>query len=105
MKLPTAVPTTLGGAWRLLLQVINGQLGFGDGTNPDNFSACFISATFTNPNMDTTFNHTLGRTPKGYIVTAANESANVWTGSSPATSTQITLQANSAGATLQLLLF
>jgi len=78
--------------YRNLANVINGNLGFGDGTNADNISGVWQTVTFAVANADQTITHNLGRIPVGYIVMTKNQVGDVYTGSIVATKTQITLR-------------
>jgi hypothetical protein len=84
-------------------QVVNGSLGFGDGTNPDNISGSWINVTApVAPNTDFTVNHNLGRIPVGYWAMQKDRACDVYTGSIAATSTALTLRATVASAVLRL---
>jgi len=86
-----------------LVGVINGQIGFGDGTNLDNINGSWINVVApVAPNTDFTVNHNLQRLPVGYWVMQKDRAVDVYTGSVAATSTQITLRATVASAVLRL---
>jgi hypothetical protein len=83
--------------------VINGNLGFGDGTNPDNVSGNWINTTCpVTPNTDFTVNHNLNRLPVGYWIMQKDRAVDIYTGSVAATNTQITLRATVASAVVRL---
>jgi hypothetical protein len=85
-----------------LTQVINGRIGFGDGTKSDNLDGVWVTATFASANTDTTFTHNLGRVPVAYFVAKKSKSCDVFTGTLAWTSSQITLQGTVAGTTVLL---
>src|SRR6267378_4351942 len=86
-----------------LTLVINGNLGFGDGTNPDNLSGSWINVVApVAPNTDFTVNHNLNRLPVGYWAMQKDRACDVYTGSVDATKTQLTLRATVASAVLRL---
>jgi hypothetical protein len=90
--------------WRNLIStVINGHLGFGDGTLRDNIDGTWASVTApVAPNTDFTITHNLGRVPVGYWVMQKDRACDVYTGGVAATKTQITLRATVASAVLKL---
>src|SRR6267378_3312376 len=86
-----------------LTLVINGSLGFGDGTNSDNISGSWINVVApVAPNTDFTVNHNLNRLPVGYWVMQKDRACDVYTGSVAATKTALTLRATVASAVLRL---
>lgn len=86
-----------------LVRVINGNLGFGDGTKTDNIDGNWINVVApAAPNTDFTVNHNLQRLPVGYWVMVKDRACDVYTGSVLATKTQITLRATVASAVLRL---
>jgi hypothetical protein len=88
----------LNSLWRNLANVINGNISFGNGSQSDNISGVWLTAVFVTPNVDTTFNHTLGRKPIGYIPMNKTAACDVYSGSIPATTTQITLRGTAAAS-------
>jgi len=88
--------------YRNLVLVINGNIGFGDGTHADNINGSWVSVTFASANTDTTITHNLGRIPVGYIVMTKSQACDVYTGSVSATKSQITLRGTVAGTTVTL---
>ena len=85
------------------IQVLNGQIGFGDGTNLDNINGSWINVTApVAPNTDFTVNHNMNRIPSGYWVMQKDRACDVYTGSVAATATQLTLRASVASAVLRL---
>jgi len=85
------------------IQVLNGNIGFGDGTIPDNISGSWINVVApVAPNTDFTVNHNLQRLPVGYWVMQKDRACDVYTGSVAATTTQLTLRATVASAVLRL---
>jgi hypothetical protein len=93
--------------WRnLVTLVINGHISFGDGINRDNIDGNWANLTTpVAPNTDFVVNHNLGRLPVGYLVTYKDRAVDVYTGSVPATTTQITLRATVASAVIRLFIF
>jgi hypothetical protein len=95
--------TMIRSVYQHLTDVINGKLGFGDGTNHDNIDGSWINVIApAAPNTDFTVNHNLGRLPVGYWPLQKDRACDVYTGSIPATSTQLTLRATAASAVLRL---
>lgn len=84
--------------WQHLAFVVNGQIGFGDGTNSDNINGVWVPATFGLANTDLTLTHNLGRIPVGYITMTADRATDIYTGSVAATKSQITLRSSVANA-------
>lgn len=86
-----------------LTTVINGNLGFGDGSVIDNISGSWINVNApAAPNTDFTVTHNLNRLPVGYLVMEKDRACDVYTGSVAATKTQLTLRASTASAVLRL---
>src|SRR6267142_2438410 len=86
-----------------LIGVINGRVGFGDGTLPDNIDGSWINVVApVAPNTDFTVNHNLQRLPVGYWVMQKDRACDIYTGSVAATTTQLTLRATAASAVLRL---
>src|SRR6266403_1108071 len=85
------------------VQILNGNIGFGDGTNLDNINGSWINVVApVGANTDFTVNHNLGRLPVGYLVMQKDRACDVYTGSVGATLTQLTLRATVASAVLRL---
>lgn len=81
----------------------NGNVGFGDGTNPDNINGSWINVTApVAPNTDFTVNHNLQRTPSGYWIMQKDRACDLYTGSVAPTTTQITFRATVASAVLRI---
>ena len=86
-----------------LTDVINGKLGFGDGTNRDNIDGSWINVVApAAPNTDFTVNHNLGRIPVGYWIMIKDRAVDVYTGSVASTKTALTLRATVASAVIRL---
>jgi len=95
--------TMLRSVYQNLVNVINGNLGFGDGTNADNINGVWINVVApVAPNTDFTVTHNLGRLPVGYWPMQKDRACDVYTGSVAATTTQLTLRATAASAVLRL---
>jgi hypothetical protein len=88
--------------YRTISRVINGNLGFGDGTNTDNISGVWKSVTITLADTDITVTHNLGRIPVGYLVMSKTQACDIYDGSVAPTTTQITLKGSVAGAIVKL---
>jgi hypothetical protein len=89
-----------------LVTVINGNIGFGDGTNSDNISGNWATVITPNvANTDFVITHNLGRVPVGYLVMIKSAAVDVYTGSAAATKTQITLRATVTSVTIKLFIF
>jgi hypothetical protein len=83
--------------------VLNGHIGFGEGTLPDNIDGNWVNTTTpVAPNTDFTVDHNLGRLPVGYVPMQKDRAVDIYTGSIPATNTQITLRATVASAVIRL---
>jgi hypothetical protein len=96
----------LKNVYQNLVTVINGNIGFGDGTNADNISGAWATViTPGTPNTDFVITHNLGRVPVGYLIMIKNAAVDVYTGSTGATKTQITLRATVASVTIKLFIF
>lgn len=77
-----------------IARVVNGNISFGDGTSPDNVSGTWLSTTTPGtPGTDFTLTHNLGRVPVGYWIMQKAVAVDIYDGSTPATETDITLQA------------
>ena len=90
--------------WRNLASlVVNGHLGFGDGTNRDNIDGAWANVVSPGvANTDLTITHNLGRVPVGYLVMAKNATTDVYTGSVAPTTSQITLRFTGVGVSVRL---
>jgi hypothetical protein len=86
-------------------RVINGKIGYGDGTNADNIDGVWASETFASANTDTTITHNLGRVPVGFHVVSKSVSCDIFNGVAAWTTTTITLQSSVAPATVKLFVF
>lgn len=95
--------TMLRSVYQHLTDVINGKIGFGDGTNHDNIDGAWINVVApAAPNTDFTVTHNLGRLPVGYWPMVKDRACDIYTGSVAATNTQLTLRATVASAVLRL---
>lgn len=86
-----------------ILTQFNGKIDFGD--NVRTFGPVTVVFSNTSP---TKINHELGRTPVGYFVTSTDQVVSVYTPnktSFPWTDTQIFIQSNTAGASVDVLIF
>lgn len=97
-------------AWQALRQayeraavIINGNISFGDGSNPDNIAGVWASVPDTGASdTDFTVVHNLGRLPVGYILMQTDVATLIYTGSVVATTTEITLRSATANASIVL---
>ncbi len=95
--------TMLRSVYQNLVNVVNGDLGFGDGTLADNVSGAWINVVApVTPNTDFTVTHNLNRLPVGYWPMQKDRACDVYTGSVASTKTQLTLRATVASAVLRL---
>jgi hypothetical protein len=95
--------TMIRSVYQHLTDVVNGKIGFGDGTNHDNIDGSWINVVApAAPNTDFTVTHNLGRIPVGYWLMQKDRACDVYTGSVAATKTQLTLRATVASAVLRL---
>jgi len=77
-----------------IARALNGRIGFGDGTDPDNIEGTWISVTTPGvANTDFTVTHGLDRLPAGYLVMSKAATVDIFDGSVAATISQITLRA------------
>lgn len=84
-------------------RIINGQLGFGDGTNADNIDGVWITVVTPGAaNTDFTVTHNLQRIPVGYLVMTKDRACDIYTGSVASTKTQLTLKATTTSAVLTI---
>ena len=94
---------SLRNTYQNLVRVVNGNVGFGDGSNADNVSGVWLNTTCpVAPNTDFTLTHNLGRVPSGWWLMQKDRAVDVYTGSVAATNTQITLRATIASAVIRL---
>lgn len=86
-----------------IVSVLNGQVGFGNGTDLDNLQGRWINVTSSGvADTDFTVTHNLGRIPVGFLLVAADKAAVVYRGTVAWTSTQMTLKASQASTVLRL---
>lgn len=91
--------------YQQLARTINGNLTFGDGTNPDNISVFYATVTPAVANVDFVLTHNLNRVPAGYLAVEKSAACDVYTGSVAPTATQITLRSSVNGVTLRIMVF
>lgn len=83
--------------------VLNGQVGFGNGTEIDNMQGRWINTTSPGvADTDFTVDHNLGRVPVGFITISVDKAAVIYTGSIAWTTTQMTLKVNAATVALRI---
>ena len=89
--------------YKNLVAVINGKIGFGDGTNADNIDGVWVGiVTPVTPNTDLLVTHNLGRIPVGYVAMTKNAACDLYNGSVAPTTTQITLRATGSSVIIKL---
>lgn len=92
--------------WESVTSILNGRVGFGNGTDPDNVDLAWASATTPgSADTDFTVTHNLGRVPVGYIIVSRSAACDVYTGSVASTATEITLKASATGVDIKLWVF
>lgn len=84
---------------KLIVSIINGGLKF-----TDNIDARVVTAVFNSQDTDTLIQHTLGSTPRGYVIVGSTVALSIYDGTVPPDATQITLKASAAG-TARILFF
>lgn len=91
-----------------IILALQGRIRFGDGTTGDrgeNVSGEFLTVT-TNatPDTETSFSHTLGAVPVGYIVLSKDKAGVIYDGTTSWTSSAIYLRSNVASVTAKVFL-
>lgn len=87
-----------------LLNQIVGTINGGLEINQQNMNISVVDVTFTVANSDTTFTHTLNRTPSYYIICKKSVSCDVYTGTKPFGPATMTLK-STAVANVTLIVF
>jgi hypothetical protein len=87
-----------------LIRSVNGNLGFGDGTDFDNVKGKWIQVTTTTANTEVAITHDLGAVPVGFLLMVPPENGTVNRGSSAWTTTQLFLKCSSASQTFTIFL-
>jgi hypothetical protein len=98
--MPRVVPTLEGPEfpklkkiYENLARVVNGNVELGNTVDGAiNVQGKWVTVTFAAPNTDQTITHNLGRLPAGYIPMQKTAACDVYTGTVPATDSQITLK-------------
>lgn len=84
-----------------LVEKFNGNIDI----SPENLNISLLEARFTADNTATTFNHSLGRIPSGYIICYLTASRVIYNGD-PAKWTSTTIELRASGTvTAKLILF
>lgn len=97
------IPPQLQQSWQQMAKVVNHHISFGDGVQADNIDGVWQTATTpVLANTDFTVVHNLGRIPVGVDLKMKNNPCDVYTGSVPATKTEITLRATGPSVTVSL---
>lgn len=85
---------------RQITQSLNGGLGFGNGTERDNFDGRWFGVTTpATPDTSFVFTHNLGRVPVGFLIFDKDKAGDVYRVSS--TTTTITLRCSVASVALK----
>ena len=88
-----------------MARVINGNISFGDGTDPGNIDGVWVSATTdATPSTDFIVTHNLGRVPVGFFVVDKTANLDVWRNGA-ATTTALTLRSDVGSETILLFIF
>jgi hypothetical protein len=79
------------GSWReKLTDVINGGIGFGDGTSAEHIRGCWVTYTSNAvANTEDTVAHTLGSVPVGYLVFQQDKAASFYSGGTASVTVRI----------------
>lgn len=85
--------------FQAIVTTINGDIDL-----VDNCTTTFLTYTFAAPNTTYAVDHTLGKTPNGYIMVSSTSSNTVFDGQGTNNSSKIFLQASAIG-TVKLLIF
>lgn len=94
---------TLNKLYQQMARVINGQLGFGDGSQLDNMAGAWANVTSSvATGTEFAITHNLGYVPIGYLVFTQNKPASFYLGSSAWTTTQIFLKADNSSVAVKL---
>jgi hypothetical protein len=88
-----------------LIFIVNGHIGFGDGTTADNIDGVWVNTTTPGIIANFTVTHNLGRVPVGYIVVKEDAPATLYDGTVVATKTQITWRATGGIAHIRVFVF
>lgn len=100
MRIPRATWPLTEKVWTKLVQIVNGQIGFGSpSVGADNLDLVWLSTT-TPAVADTEFTltHNLGRVPSGYTIMSIDKAGIVYKGTTAWTTTQLSLKCNQASA-------
>lgn len=88
--------------WQLLVRVINGKLGFGDGIHKSNIDGNWVQyQTAASPNSIDTVPHGLKRKPAGYMVMAIDKPGVVYM-DAPADTVNLYLKCSAGSAVIRL---
>ena len=88
---------------RIISEVVNGRLTFGDGIDYDNVAGKWIDyTTNATPDTEDTIAHGLGVIPVGYIVFKQSKAGSLYTGATAWTSSNIYLKCNVASMAVRI---
>ena len=105
-NVPPSTRVALNDMWQKLSQTLNGQISLGGPNgNLGNTDSTHVVITIPNANTNFTFTHGLGRIPVGFIVSSKSAAGDVWKGTIAWTTSQMTVQTNTAGLEAQLLVY
>jgi hypothetical protein len=77
---------------RELVDVVNGNLSFGD-----NFKCTVATVSFPSADVEQQIFHNLGRAPVGYVLVSANVAMNLYDGGSANTASELYLKSSAVG--------
>jgi hypothetical protein len=101
---PLSAIKTIRKSYEQLASVFNGRIAFGNPTSgADNLDGKWVTViTPVGFDHDFTVKHNLGRLPVGYLPMSKSSPCDIYTGSVPATKTDITLRATIGRVTVVL---
>lgn len=84
-------------------RTVDGHLGFGDGSDPDNMFGVWASyTTNASANTEDAITHNLGVVPVGYLVFSQDKAASLYKSTSAWTTTQIFLKCSTASVAVKI---
>lgn len=86
-----------------LANILNGQIGFGNGSSLDNMQGRWINVTTpVAPDTNFTVVHSLGRIPVGFITMQIDKAGIVYLGTISATAANLTLKCSAASTIIRI---
>ena len=93
----------IGASMEQMLRVLNGNVGFGDGTDFDNLKGKWLTySTNASPDTEDTVTHDLGSVPVGFLTMEPPEAGYLYKGPTPWTTTAIFLKCSAAAQTAKI---